>query len=70
MAERRENDPKRKGGPWPTPIGMGALAGYGDFEREAERKKHRKAEEDIIDTTPSIAEGNKKVKEYQQQHGY
>lgn len=69
MAERREHDKSRQGGPWPSPIGMGALAGYGDFEREAERKKHHKAEEDIIEKH-GTEKGNPLVKEYRKKHGY
>lgn len=69
MAKDRAKDPKRMY-TRPTVIGMGALVGYGDFDRAAERKKHRDAEEAIIDKTPSIDEGNRLVQEYRKKHNY
>ena len=47
---RRENDPARRGGPWPTPIGMGALVGYGDFERAHKRKLEHQEEEQAFES--------------------
>lgn len=44
-AKRRESDPARKGGPWPSPIGMGALVSPDDFHAAKARQEHHKAEE-------------------------
>lgn len=70
MPQRRENDPRRKAS-MPTPIGMGALAGYGDFEREHMRHQHHKMEEAIVDRHGNDMEAaNREVKEYREKHGY
>jgi hypothetical protein len=49
MAADRAKDPKRVAGPWPTPIGMGALAGYGDFEAAKVRQEAHKRESEAFD---------------------
>lgn len=49
MAKNRANDPKRVAGPWPSPIGMGALAGYGDFQAAKERQEAHKRESEAFD---------------------
>lgn len=65
MAARRENDKARQGGPWPTPIGMGALSSPGDFEAAHARREHEKKEEFVFEMG-----GMGAVKEYRKKHGY
>lgn len=69
MANRRERDPKRQGGPWPSPIGMGALASPGDFHEAKRRKDLHKGEEEAFERGKTTEEGNRLAKEYREKHG-
>jgi hypothetical protein len=62
--ERRENNKTRQGGPWPTPIGMGALVSPDDFVADRERTEHHKKEEFHFEMG-----GMPAVKEYRKKHG-
>jgi hypothetical protein len=64
MPKDRAHDPKRKF-TGPSPIGMGALAGYGDFAREKQRQEHHKAEEAAFESG-----GMEAVNKYRKETGY
>lgn len=49
MPQRRETDTKRQGGPWPTPVGMGALVSPDDFHAAKARQEDYQAEEAAFD---------------------
>lgn len=49
MAKDRAKDSKRQAGPWPSPIGMGALVGPGDFYAAKEQQEKGKAESAAFD---------------------
>lgn len=65
MASRRENDSKRVAGPWPSPIGMGALVSPDDFHAAKARQEHHKAEESAFESGGMTA-----VKAYRKKSGY
>lgn len=60
---RRESNKTRQAGPWPSPIGMGALVGYGDFERAKASQAHHKGEESAFESG-----GMSAVKEYRKKN--
>jgi len=54
----------KESGPWPTPIGMGALVSPDDFVADRERTEHHKKEEFHFEMG-----GMPAVKEYRKKHG-
>lgn len=48
-APDRAHNSKRVAGPWPSPIGMGALVGPEDFYAAKERQAEGKAESEAFD---------------------
>ena len=64
-AKDRAKDTKRQGGPWPTPIGMGANLSREDFYAAKIRQDHHKAEESAFESG-----GMDAVKAYREKTGY
>ena len=65
MAKDRSHDSKRQAGPWPSPIGMGALVSPDDFHAAKARQEHHKAEESAFESG-----GMPAVKAYREKSGY